>query len=96
MTHKTIPAKDKVLISTKSLSALVSAPNDLTVGQRENLDKLEIVQRKTTAERPTDFDTAILLDPPNDINVVYTHWGPEGQRMETTLVVSEVIEEEIE
>ena len=43
-----------------------------------------------------------LIPPPDvdagddEMHISYHHWGPEGQRMETTLIVTDILEEELD
>ena len=55
-------------------------------------EKWELIVRLTKSELPWSIDMGKGDD---EIYLIYRHFGPEGQRMDTTLIVTDVKEEEI-
>ena len=44
-----------------------------------------------------NLDSSVEVDAADDeMHITYYHWGPEGQKMETTLIVTDILEEESE
>ena len=44
-----------------------------------------------------NLDSSIVVDAADDeMHITFYHWGSEGQKMETTLIVTDILEEESE
>ena len=45
----------------------------------------------------SNLDSSVEVDAADDeMHLTYYHFGPEGQKMETTLIVTDILEEELD
>jgi hypothetical protein len=54
-------------------------------------DFLKLIQQLHDDSTPYEIEAG-----DDEMHIVYRHFGPEGQRMETTLIVTDIIEDELD